>query len=294
MEVSPYVREHIRTTGFSISRKVAVKLQFPADPVITKQHCYLFEHRDPRNTFMAQIRRMGLHVKMVAPKEISPLFDTGYHRRLKREVELDMVWGVEVSPAAPVIPKNPKVTIICPIYKSFPAIISSLIMQTYSNWELLLIHDGPDEGFVRQYVELVNDDRIKFSETPEHRGAWGHYIRSEYIQKAEGDFILVTNPDNYHTPVYLEYMLKGFGDGVIATYCESMVHSYKAWQVIPCMLKRGYLDCAGVLVASSAAKTVGWNNTTEHSADWLYFQDLITRFGQQSFMKIKGTLLIHN
>lgn len=294
MEVSPYVREHVRTTGFSIARSTAQRLKFPADPVVTKQHCYLFEHRWPRNTLIDQVRRMGLFVTMVAPREKSPLFDIGYHRRLPRDKELEKTWNITLLPVAEPLPATPKVTVICPIYNSFPEVISSMICQTYKNWELLLIHDGPNETGLEILVNTINDDRIKYIETPVRVGNWGHSYRSEYIQKAEGDYIVITNADNQLIPVYLEYMLKGFGDGVIATYCEAMVHSYKAWGVIPCSLKRGYIDCAGVMVKASAAKQVGWNNTVEHSADWLYFQDLINKFGAKAFVKIKGCLLVHN
>lgn len=294
MEISPYVREHVRTTGFSIARSTAKRLRFPADPIITKQHCYLFEHRWPNNTLIDQVRKMGLFVTMVAPRDKSPLFDIGYHRRLQRDKELERKWNITLLPGTEPLPTSPKVTVICPIYNSFPEVISSMICQTYKNWELLLIHDGPNETGLEMLVNTINDDRIKYIETPARVGNWGHSYRSEYIQKATGDYIHITNADNHLTPVFLEYMLKGFGDGVVATYCESMVHSYKAWQVIPCSLKRGYLDCAGVIVKASAAKQVGWHNTTEHSADWLYFQDLITKFGAKAFVKIKGCLLIHN
>lgn len=294
MEVSPYVREHVRTTGFSISKSTAQKLKFPADPIVTKWECYLFEHKWPKNTLIDQVRRMGLFVNMVTPREKAPLFDVGYHRRLPREKELENKWGITLSPVAEALPAVPKVTVICPIYNSFPEIVSSMICQTYKNWELLLIHDGPNGTGLETLVNVIKDDRIKYIETNERRGNWGHSYRSEYIQKATGDYILITNADNHLTPVFLEYMLKGFGDGVIATYCESMVHSYKAWGVIPCSLKRGYIDCSGVLVKASAAKQVGWNNTVEHSADWLYFQDLINKFGAKAFVKIKGCLLVHN
>lgn len=294
MEVSPYVREHVRTTGFSIARTTAVKLKFPADPIITKQHCYLFEHRWPKNTLIDQVRRMGLFVTMVAPREKSPLFDIGYHRRLPRDKELENKWGIAILPAAEALPTTPKVTVICPIYNSFPEVVSSMICQTYKNWELLLIHDGPNIDGLELYINLVNDDRIKYIETKQRVGNWGHSYRSEYIQKATGDYVLVTNADNYHVPVYLEYMLKGFGDGVVGVYCSQMTHSYKAWQVIDCKLQRGYIDCAGMIVKTSAAKQVGWKNVTDHSSDWLYFQDLISKFGANAFVKVRGNLLTHN
>lgn len=294
MEISPYVREHVRTTGFSIARTTARRLKFPADPIITKQHCYLFEHRWPGNTLIDQVRKMGLFVRMVAPREKSPMFDIGYHRRQKRDQELESKWNITLLPVELAIPESPKVTVICPVYNSYPEVISSMICQTYKNWELLLIHDGPNETGLELLINTINDDRIKYIETPVRIGNWGHSYRSEYIQKATGQYLVITNADNHLTPVYLEYMLKGFGDGVIATYCESMVHSYKAWGIIACSLKRGYIDCAGVMVKTSAAKQVGWNNTVEHSADWIYFQDLINKFGAKAFMKVKGCLLIHN
>jgi hypothetical protein len=42
------------------------------------------------------------------------------------------------------------------------------------------------------------------------------------------------------------------------------------------------------------AKAVGWNDVTSHSADWFFFNDIINRYGQHSFAKVEGCLLIHN
>lgn len=284
MEISPYVRSHIRTTGFSIAKHTAIRLNFPADPVLTKEHCYLFEHRAGRNTFMTQVLLMGLTVKMVAPKEKSPLFDIGYHRRQPRDNELHQLWSIT---------KN-KVSVICPVFNTYPEIISSMICQTHKNWELLLVHDGPNITGLAAIIEAIGDNRITYAETETHKGLWGHYIRQAEIKKATGDYILVTNADNHHVPVFLEYMLKGFHNGTVATYCSDMIHNYKAWQQISCSPKRGYIDCAGVLVRADAAKAVGWNNITDHSSDWFYFNDLINKYGLSSFVKINGCLLIHN
>lgn len=82
MEISPYVRMHIRTTGFLIDKKTAQGLKFPADPVLTKQHCYLFEHKAPSNHFLAQVKAI-----QVAPNETSPMWDVGYRKRLDRLAE---------------------------------------------------------------------------------------------------------------------------------------------------------------------------------------------------------------
>ena len=143
-------------------------------------------------------------------------------------------------------------------------------------------------------MELVNDDRIEYLETPVRMNNWGHQHRRDYLNTVESEFVLITNSDNYLVPTFLEYMLRPLKNGYIASYCSQMVHSYKAWQVIECSMKRGYVDCSGVLIKTEAAKKVGWNNITDHSADWLFFEDLIRRFGINSFVKVNGCLLIHN
>jgi hypothetical protein len=303
MCISPYVRRHIRTTGFAIRRDVAEKLVFPADPITEKEQCYQFEHRSD-NTFLAQIERLGLTAIQVAPDKSSPLFDTEYTRRIKPRlkehydlfgdattmVHQDKTMANSDTMATP----PPLVTFICPAFNAYPFIIHSLQQQTHTNWKLYLVHDGPNETGLRQQVAVINDSRVHYEETAERSKNWGHSIRSEWLQKAEGDFVVITNQDNYHAPVFIEYMLKGFKPDTVATYCGDMGHSYKAWQIIPCSMRRGYVDCAGVMIRLAQAKQVGWNDITSHSADWFFFEALIKKYGINSFLKVKGCLLIHN
>jgi GT2 family glycosyltransferase len=293
MEISPYVHQHIRTTGFSISKSTAQRLKFPADPITTKQHCYLFEHRGGRKTFMEQVKAMRLKVVMVASREKSPMFDTGYHRRLNRDKELEKTWNISI-PSMPA-PMDETVTIICPIYQSFPAVVSSLIMQTHRNWKLILVHDGPSDGGVRAFIESINDDRIEYLETEKHAGNWGHTIRRDWLQKVKTEYVVITNPDNYYAPVFLEYLIRPLSkSGAIAAYSSGMIHSYKAWQLIPCSVKRGYIDCGGVVLKTKQAQEAGWHNITDHSADWFFFEGIANKFGRDKFIPVKGVLFIHN
>lgn len=302
MEISPFVRRHVRTTGFAIKRSVAEKLSFPVDPVTTKEDCYKFEHRSD-NHLLAQVEKICYKVVQVAPKETSPLFDFGYHRRLKnREREHYQLFGqasvtlpnfsrqtatMPLPARAPI--ENPTISIICPIFDKYPQIISILICQTYQNWELHLIHDGPN------ILELPDDPRIKYEKVPRLENDYGHTIRREWLQKVQGEYVLITNPDNFYAPVFLERCLTAFNKHphAIAVYCNQMVHSYKDWQVIPCSLLRGYIDCGGVMLRTKQAREVGWNST-DHSADWFFFNDIITRFGRKSFVPFRGCYFVHN
>jgi hypothetical protein len=288
MDLSPYVTRHIRTTGFMIDRPVAEKLSFPADPVVTKIQCYLFEHKEQKFVFYNQIIKLGLSVEQVAPREKSPLWDTEYARRLDRHREHVEKFG-EVK-------RGDLILFVCPIYQSYPQIISSLLMQTHTNWRLYLVHDGPETEGVENLIP--DDPRITFVVAPKRGGSWGHYIRQVGIEihRDLADFVVVTNADNYHVPTFCEYMLTAFKrrPTAVAAYCSQMVHSYKAWQVINCQLKRGFLDSAGVMVRSKQAADVGWNDIDTHSADWTYFSDLIERYGAHKFEKVEGCLLVHN
>lgn len=277
---------HVRTTGFCISKETASKIIFPKN-IITKEHCYHFEHRGGDMTLMKQVEAMGLKCVQVAKLEKSPLWDTQNRAHLHRMKEHDSVF----TPTA----LNEHVTIICPIFNSFPEIIGSMICQTHKNWTLKLIHDGPNETGLKELVNQIGDNRIEYSETKQRAGNWGHSIRAEQIKKLDDtDFVLITNADNHHVPVYLEWMIKGITDRHIASYCSDMVHSYKAWQIIPCRLERGYVDCAGVLIRAEVAKSIGWRDVSSHSSDWFFFSDILKKHGFNRFARVKGCLLIHN
>lgn len=285
-DLSLYVKTHIRTTGFMISKEISKKILFEKEPIITKEDCYQFEHRSLKS-FYEQMIHFKILVKQVAPREISPLWDSGYKRRLDRGKELENIF-----------PSCSLVTLICPMYNSYPQIISSLIMQTHKHWRLLLIHDGPNE---MDYGELIKDHRIRYIETEKRIGNWGHGLRAWALSNMDElvpgtDFIVITNSDNYHSPVYIEYLLRGLENNPdkVAAYCSEMVHSYKAWQVIPCSLKLGFIDSAGVMVRKDMACEVGWKDITSHSSDFTYFSDIIKKYGADKWEKVPGCLFVHN
>lgn len=192
-----------------------------------------------------------------------------------------------------------KITFICPIHNTFPEIVSSLINQTYENWQLLLIHDGVNTTNLKAFIDFIDDDRITYIESEEKRGNWGHYYRNWAIEEIDRlspgtDCIVVTNADNYHVPVYCEYMIKPFSDdNVIASYCSHMTHNYCHWNVMECAIHFGSIDSAAVMIRKEASVSVGWRSMVEAS-DWVYFEDVINKYGVERWRKVNGNLLVHN
>lgn len=285
MEIANYRAPlHVRTTGFCITKQVAEKLNF--NNITTKEDCYFFEHRGGDKTLMRQVELMGLKCVMIMPLETSPLWDTHNRAQLKRMAEHEAVFGVKKS----------KVIIICPVYgDTYPQIISSLICQTYQNWELHLIHDGKN---TTNFMALLPDDkRIFYSEEPTHTGNYGHSIRAKYLQslKSKGDYVIISNIDNYYMPVFLEKAIATFkaNPNTVATYCAQIVHNYTGFQVMNCRLKRGLIDSGQVMLKFEEAASVGWNST-HHSADWFFFEDVAKKYGVNSFVQFAGCLFTHN
>lgn len=284
---------HVRTSGVCMSKEVAKHLTFPVDPVRTKSDCYHFEHKGGRNTLCEQVRHMGLSCEQVAPNAASPLWDSGYWKRLDRLNEHYEVFGGNTL-------VNDKIVFICPIYNSYPQIISSLICQTHKNWELILIHDGPSKNGTKSYIG--NDPRVKYIEWHEHLGSWGHWYRQWALEElrrgelSDASYVVITNADNYLAPVYCERMLRGFAKShtAVATYCAGMVHSYKSWDMISVKLQKGYVDCSGVMVKREVACEVGWRDIEGHSSDWTYFSDIAAKYSLRNFIQVRGCLLVHN
>lgn len=295
MEISDEYARHIRTTGFCLKRETAGKLIFQFDPITTKMQCYDFEHRDGSRTFYNQIASMGLKSEMVSPAGNSPLWDTGYAGKLSREAEHNMIFPKLKA-------SEGKVVVICPIYNMYPLIIPSLICQTYTNWELLLINNGREINGLDTIVKGYNDSRVKFMIYPTQTGNYGHPLRAWALKSiraktlsADADYVVITNADNYYTPTFIQYMLNGFRSkqDVVACYCSDMVHSYLDWATQPCWLERGHIDCGGVMIRKDIACSVEWRSM-EHSSDWIYFNDIIQKYGANKWEKIKGTLFVHN
>lgn len=304
MEISKEVRLHIRTTAFLISKDISMKLKFNVDPIRTKEDCYYFEHLGGNNIFLAQVQALGVTPVMIMDLKISSLWDIGNKRHLRMnrwaeyKKEFEAVGEIEKQTESK--NKEPKVTIICPIFNSFPKIIGDLICQTHKNWNLILVHDGKSEtDLIRRIVDAVNDERINYIETESRVSYWGHKIRRDYLQSLKNtdtEYVLIANPDNAIPPIFIEKMIRPMLDdkNIYATYCEAMVHNYVDYKTINCKLERGYIDCQGVIVRKDIACSVGYNKVEHHSADWYYFEDIIKKYGALRFAKVSGNLIVHN
>lgn len=92
----------------------------------------------------------------------------------------------------------PMVSIITPSYNKGNYIektILSVINQSYSNWELIIIDDASTDDtslILKKFASI--DERIKIHFNGENSG--GNYCRNEGVRLAKGDFILFLDADD--------------------------------------------------------------------------------------------------
>ena len=185
-----------------------------------------------------------------------------------------------------------KVSVIAPIYDYFPTLAPAMMAQTHQNWELVCIHDGPNEK-VKSWIEKLDDERIIYMETERRYNDYGHTLRAiglNYI--TDPSFILHTNMDNYYVPIFLEEMVAQFKEDAVALFCD-MVHSHKGYKLFSTWLERAAIDCGAVLWEAKAALQLGWKSREFH-ADWLHIDEGLQKFGKERFYKHAMPFFIHN
>jgi glycosyltransferase involved in cell wall biosynthesis len=99
------------------------------------------------------------------------------------------------------------VSIIIPTYNRANLIgetIRSVLNQTYTNWELLIIDDGSQDN-TNEVVSAFSDNRISYF-LIKHCGIFGK-VRNEGIKISKGDYIAFLDSDDLWSPDKLQIQL---------------------------------------------------------------------------------------
>jgi hypothetical protein len=182
--------------------------------------------------------------------------------------------------------------------------VQSILNQTAPNWTLNVIHDGPDavfESTMRRFAK-ESANRISFSWTPRRHNDYGHSLREQGLAQAHGDFILLTNADNYYAPRFVEFM----NDAIERTNPDvvmfDMVHSHDnaggrgtpAYSHFKTEYGRTNIDMGAAIVRRELAQKAGFHDKT-HDGDATYFENVARIKGQSTAIcKINRVLLVHN
>jgi glycosyltransferase involved in cell wall biosynthesis len=178
-------------------------------------------------------------------------------------------------------------------------LIDSFILQSNPDWDMIVFHDGPASFSVRQTASLYeNDKRVSFVETSGRQGNWGHANRKAGLQMLmgePGDFVLITNDDNYYIPRFVEYMFDIASQGNVGmVYCDFLHHTLNYINMIS-QPKLNYIDMGAFIVDLALAQEVGFNHDVA-GADGLFAEECNAKCIERGLrsVHIEKTLFIHN
>lgn len=155
-----------------------------------------------------------------------------------------------------------KISVIVPVYnveKYIDKCMRSLISQTYSNLEIILIDDGSADKsgeICDNYVQ--KDGRIKVI----HKKNGGvSSARNIGIQNATGEYITFVDPDDWLEPDMYEQMMSKFSAGVDAVFCGYWENPEEETGLTPILhspTKQGVVDNEGALYECLTAMGEGY------------------------------------
>lgn len=206
--------------------------------------------------------------------------------------------------------RMPKVSLVVASYlnedhrrlQSLLCLLYAVRAQTYPHWEVLVVHDGPVTS-ASALKELDRIDRhvtgggirknpqFHLLEMDERKGQFGHPYRKAGIDAATGDYVGLSNDDNYYAPVYLEWMVSELQAKQAQLALCSMVHSHRQWQGIDGRPARGSVDAGSWLADAALAKATPWTDMG-FAGDWTYFNALHKKAART--VKIGSYLFVHN
>lgn len=104
----------------------------------------------------------------------------------------------------------PIVSIMMPVYNGMPLIkasIQSLIHQSYTNWECIIVNDGSTDG-TKEYIDSLEDHRFIIHHFTKNFGR--PIARQKALDLAKGDFLAMLDAGDIYHPEKLEIQLYEF------------------------------------------------------------------------------------
>lgn len=120
------------------------------------------------------------------------------------------------------------VSIIMPSYNAAPYIhdaINSVLNQTYSNWELLIIDDGSTDNTLGIVSDFI-DHRIKVFLLPKNKGV--SYARNVGLKQSKGNYFTFLDADDLMPVNSLLARLEIFYSNPLASFVDGKVITFNS------------------------------------------------------------------
>ncbi len=124
-----------------------------------------------------------------------------------------------------------KFSIITPTYRRSDLLkraVSSLLQQTYTDWEILIINDSPADESYFSFAGTINDPRVRYFVNDRNRGV--NFCRNFGLEHLSADsrWVIFLDDDDFFAPDTLKY----FSELILS-------HSEQKWFITNRALKNG-------------------------------------------------------
>lgn len=103
--------------------------------------------------------------------------------------------------------------------------IESVLKQTFSDWELVIIDDGSTDGSIEIIRKYLNDKRIKLFKNDSNKGC--PYTLNRMMRRSKGEIIGILDSDDVLTEDAIEEVMKAYSENPKCgffysryTYCD--------------------------------------------------------------------------
>ena len=126
---------------------------------------------------------------------------------------------------------RPKITVLMPVFnceKHIKTAISSILDQTYKNFEFLIINDGSTD-LTEIIIKSFNDERINYIHNNENKGLV--FTLNKGINLAKGELIARMDADDWAYPYRLERQVKFMVKNSKIGICGSNIELWDGFHV---------------------------------------------------------------
>ena len=107
------------------------------------------------------------------------------------------------------------ISVIVPFYNPdfdlFKVAIYSILSQSYTNWETIIVNDGStyeNKALLKEFINNINDKRFSIIHLEKNKGP--SFARNTGIDSSKGEIITFLDADDLHLPWYYEEIVNHF------------------------------------------------------------------------------------
>ncbi|MCC8358519.1 glycosyltransferase family 2 protein [Salinimicrobium sediminilitoris] len=182
-----------------------------------------------------------------------------------------------------------KVSVIIPVFNRANLIgetIDSVLSQSYTNWECIVVDDGSTDGIKEILEEYCNKyERIRFFKRPEGKPKGANSCRNFGFEKSSGDYVIWFDSDDLMTANHIEEKVVALeasnadfviaktanfeGDELLEPYqYEKKSSGIKAADFV---LSKIHWYTYDVILKREVANQISWNEKMKSWQDYNYF-----------------------